>query len=133
MNVVWYDPGLIRVEVFYGTLIIIASVIYIVFALFFSNRFRGAVRWILPLTLLVILLSVQLFYVSSSSIVIYGVVFDEQSGTFQTYTATNPIVMGVVVMSIATLVIGGAVTGYYVLEGSIARLPGRRRKVYIEA
>jgi hypothetical protein len=133
MPVVWHDPNIIRAEVLYGTALIIASIAYIIFAVFFAGKIRRRVRWILTLGAMIILLAVQLAYLSSSSVIIYGVYYNETTGTFQYSTMNNPAANAVLASAIMTLLIGGAMTAYYILEESMESI-GRilRRKVYYE-
>jgi glucan phosphoethanolaminetransferase (alkaline phosphatase superfamily) len=133
MPVVWHDPNIIRSEVLYGTMLIIASIAYIIFAVFFAGKLRRRVRWILTLGAMIILLAVQLAYLSSSSVIVYGVYYDEITRTFQYSTMNNPAANAVLASAIMTLLIGGVLTAYYILEESmesLGRIP--RRKVYYE-
>ena len=133
MTVVWHDPNIIRSEVIHGTMLIIASIAYIMFAVFFAGKLRRRVRWILVLGAMIILLAVQLAYLSSSSVIVYGVYFDETTKTYQYSTMSNPVANGVVASAVMTLLIGGVMTAYYILEESVESL-GRipRRRVYVE-
>lgn len=133
MPVVWHDPNIIRSEVLYGTILIIASIAYIIFAVFFAGKLRRRVRWIFTLGAMIILLAIQLAYLSSSSVIVYGVYYDETTRTFQYSTMNNPAANAVLASAIMTLLIGGAMTAYYILEESVESL-GRipRRKVYYE-
>lgn len=133
MAVVWHDPNIIRSEVLYGTVLVIASIAYIMFAVFFAGKLRRRVRWILTLGAMIILLAVQLAYLSSSSVIVYGVYFDEVTRTFQYSTMNNPAANAVMASAIMTLIIGGAMTAYYIFEEStesLGRIP--RRRVYYE-
>jgi glucan phosphoethanolaminetransferase (alkaline phosphatase superfamily) len=133
MAVVWHDPNIIRTEVIHGTMLVIASIAYIMFAVFFAGKLRRRVRWILVLGAMIILLAVQLAYLSSSSIIVYGVYYDEITRTFQYSTVNNPVANAVMASAIMTLLIGGAMTAYYILEEStesLGRIP--RRRVYYE-
>jgi len=133
MPVVWHDPNIIRSEVLYGTILIIASIAYIIFAVFFAGKLRRRVRWIFTLGAMIILLAIQLAYLSSSSVIVYGVYYDETTRTFQYSTMNNPTVISVSASAIMTLLIGGVTTIYYILEESVESL-GKipRRKVYYE-
>ena len=133
MAVVWHDPNIIRSEVLYGTMLVIASIAYIMFAAFFAGKLRRRVRWILTLGAMIILLAVELAYLSSSSVIVYGVYYDEITRTFQYSTMNNPAANAVMASAIMTLIIGGAMTAYYIFEESVESL-GRipRRRVYYE-
>jgi len=133
MSVVWHDPNIVRSEVMYGTALVIASIAYIIFAMFFAGMLRRKVRWILVLGAMIILLAAQLAYLSSSSIIIYGVYYDEATRTYQYSTMNNPAANAVLASAVMTLVIGGAMTAYYILLEStenLGRIP--RRRVYYE-
>ena len=133
MTVVWHDPNLVRTEIMYGTLLIIASIVYIMFAIFFAGRLRRTVRWVLTLGVMIALLAIQLAYLSSSSVIIYGVFFNETTGAYQYSTMKNPIAEGVVASTIITFIVGGVMTAYYIFEESAERLGRSSRRVYIEA
>jgi len=124
---------MVRMEVMYGTLLIIASIAYIIFAIFFAGRLRRTVRWVLTLGVMIVLLAIQLAYLSSSSVIIYGVFFNETTGTYQYSTMKNPVAEGVVASAIITFIIGGAMTAYYIFEESAERLGKASRRVYVEA
>lgn len=133
MVVVWHDPNMVRTEVMYGTLLIIASIAYIIFAIFFAERLKRTVRWVLTLGVLIVLLAIQLAYLSSSSVIIYGVFFNETTGAYQYSTMKNPIAEGVVASTIITFIVGGVMTAYYIFEESAEKLGKTSRRVYIEA
>jgi glucan phosphoethanolaminetransferase (alkaline phosphatase superfamily) len=117
----------------YGTLLIIASIAYIIFAIFFAERLKRTVRWVLTLGVLIVLLAIQLAYLSSSSVIIYGVFFNETTGAYQYSTMKNPIAEGVVASTIITFIVGGVMTAYYIFEESAEKLGKTSRRVYIEA
>jgi len=136
VQVVWNDPNLIKQEVLYGSLVIAASVLYMFFAFyvsFFPPRrpgfLTGVKRFPALLTGWIVLFIMQLSYIVSRGVIVYGVAFNEASMSYEYLTADNPMatpVLGITVV-VAIVVIGTVLIAY-----STEQYGRAVRRVYVE-
>jgi len=134
LPVVWHDPSAIQREVWVGTVVVIASVLFTVLVLYSAMATSGWVRkhrLLLVLGAWAILFAVQLAYVATSETVFYGVYYDETTGEYTYYTAVNPMVVPVAAITVATAVVMVAFVLYIVLVDWGRRL-GRELTRWLE-
>jgi hypothetical protein len=107
MAVVWHDPTLIQREVWVGTGIIVASMVFTIFSLYslvIKRWLRGYSKFVVILGSWLALFAVQLTYISAHSVVVYGVYYNETSGEYVYATAPNPMAIPVVAIMVATAI-----------------------------
>ena len=136
MQVIWNDPNIIKQEVWLGSLVILFSVLYMFFAFYVSffppgrpSFLRGVKRFPVLIMGWILLFIIQLSYIASRGVIIYGVAFNETSMSYVYLTAENPMiapVMGV------TVVVAIAVLGVVLVAYSTEQFRRAIRRVYIE-
>ncbi len=133
MAVVWHDPGVVQREALIGTFIIVVSVVFTLFSLYMllvKRRLRGYGKFIVALGGWIVLFTVQLAYISTCGVIVYGVYYDEVSGEYSYSVVQNPMIMPVIAVTIATafVVISSVLIAHiYEVYGKILR------RIYIES
>ena len=137
MGVVWHDPGVIQREVWAGTVIVAVSVAFSIFSLYSTavkrGWLRGVKRYVVLLGGWIVLFTIQLSYLSSHYIVIYGVLYNETTSSFSYAVVENPMWFPVLVVTVSTAVVAigsfliGLIYDYY------SKMARSIRRVYIEA
>lgn len=108
MAVVWHDPNVVQREVWVGTVIIVVSIVFMLFSLYallVRRRLRGYLKFIVVLGGWIVLFAVQLAYISTHSVVVYGVYYNETDVTYVYAVAQNPMVIPVATVTIATAIV----------------------------
>jgi multisubunit Na+/H+ antiporter MnhC subunit len=108
MAVVWHDPTLIQREVWIGTGIIVASMVFTILSLYslvIKRWLRGYSKFVVILGGWLALFAVQLTYISAHSVIVYGVYYNETSGEYVYATAPNPMAIPVAVVMVATAIV----------------------------
>jgi len=136
MQVIWNDPNIIKQEVWLGSLVIVFSVLYMFFAFYVSffppskpGFLRGVKRFPVLIMGWIVLFVVQLSYIASRGVIVYGVAFDETSMSYVYLTAENPMMAPVVGV---TVLVAIAVLGVVLLAYSMEQYRRIVRRVYIE-
>jgi hypothetical protein len=108
MAVVWHDPNVVQREVWVGTVIIVVSIVFMLFSLYallVKRRLRGYLKFIVVLGGWIVLFAVQLAYISTHSVIVYGVYYNETDATYVYAVAQNPIIIPVATVTIATAIV----------------------------
>jgi hypothetical protein len=136
MQVVWNDPNIIKQEVWLGSLVIVFSVLYMFFAFYVSffppsrpSFLAGVKRFPVLIMGWIVLFIVQLSYITSRGVIIYGVAFDETSMSYVYLTADNPMMAPVIGV---TVVVAIAVLGVVLVAYSTEQYRRAIRRIYVE-
>ena len=124
----WHDPSLLERVVWVGTAVIAISIVFSLFALYSTMVRTG---WVARHRMLVILggwalvFTIQLAYIATNPVVVYGVFYNVTSRGFEYSTTPNPVLTPVIGVTLATGVVTVAsfLTGY--LRDQVVRM--RRR------
>ena len=136
MQVVWNDPNIIKQEVWLGSLVIVFSVLYMFFAFYVSffppsrpSFLRGVKR--IPVLIMgwIVLFIVQLSYITSRGVIIYGVAYNETSMSYVYLTADNPMMAPVIGVSVVVAI---AVLGVVLVAYSTEQYRRAIRRIYVE-
>jgi hypothetical protein len=137
VGVVWHDPGVIQREVWAGTVIVAVSVAFSIFSLYSTavkrGWLRGVKRYVVLLGGWTVLFTIQLSYLSSHYIIVYGVLYNETTSSFSYTTVENPMWFPVLAVTVSTAVVAigsfliGLIYDYY------SKMARSIRRVYIEA
>jgi len=103
-TVVFYDPGAISKAVWFGSAITAVSVVFIALSIY-GSIVRPIKFFKIPFAILLlwlILFIAQVGYIATYPVIIYAVVYNATSNSFVTYTARNPVLPGVVAVTIIT-------------------------------
>ncbi|WP_448577132.1 hypothetical protein [Thermosphaera sp.] len=126
--VVWHDPSVVQNHVLYGATLISTSIAYTILSAFMvlhpPRRLRGMVRIIAILTGWLILLTMNLAYVSSYSTIVYGIGFDINTGEHIYHVAENPTTIPILAVTIATSIIILSIVLYAILSEEGRRVVG---------
>ena len=123
MDATWSNPSVIQTEVFFGSLIIIVSIAYMVFTTIVSfypprsGLLSGLKRFIVVIAGWIIVFVMQLAYISSRGVLVYGVVYNSTTGDFTYLTARNPMEVPVTaVMFVTAMYVLGLILIVYSME-----------------
>jgi hypothetical protein len=136
MQVIWNDPNIIKQEVWLGSLVILFSTLYMFFAFYVSffppsrpSFLRGVKRFPVLIMGWILLFMIQLSYIASRGVIIYGVAFNETSMSYVYLTAENPMMAPVIGV---TVVVAIAVLGVVLVAYSTEQYGRAIRRVYVE-
>jgi len=136
MQVIWNDPNIIKQEVWLGSLVILFSALYMFFAFYVSffppsrpSFLRGVKRFPVLIMGWILLFMIQLSYIASRGVIIYGVAFNETSMSYVYLTAENPMMAPVIGV---TVVVAIAVLGVVLVAYSTEQYGRAIRRVYVE-
>ena len=124
----WHDPSLLERVVWAGTAVIAISIVFCLFALYSTMVRTG---WVARHRMLVILggwvlvFMIQLAYIATNPVVVYGVFYNVTSRGFEYSTTPNPVLTPVIGVTLSTgvVTIASFLTGY--LRDQVVRM--RRR------
>jgi uncharacterized membrane protein len=136
VQVIWNDPNLIKQEVWYGSLTIAVSVLYMFFVFyvsFFPPRRPGFLAGVkrFPALLIgwLVLFIMQLSYIASRGVIVYGVAYNETSMSYEYLTAENPMMAPVIGITVVVAII---VIGVVLIAYSSEQFGRATRRVYVE-
>lgn len=136
MQVIWNDPNIIKQEVWLGSLVIVFSVLYMFFAFYVSffppsrpSFLVGVKRFPVLIMGWIVLFIVQLSYITSRGVIIYGVAYNETSMSYVYLTADNPMIAPVTGVTVVTAI---AVLGAVLVAYSTEQYGRAIRRIYVE-
>jgi glucan phosphoethanolaminetransferase (alkaline phosphatase superfamily) len=104
VSVVFYDPGAISRAIWIGSAIIAVSIVATVLWIYSSATMKLRFFRAPLITLLswLVLFIAQMSYIASYPAIIYATVYNASSSSFVTYSTSNPVMPGVVAVTIVS-------------------------------